>query len=428
MDAPTERSTQSRLPLCYFAAAHVALAAAFALLAASPATFSGFYYHPKMVALVHLVTLGWITGSILGALYLVAPMALRTALPARRGDVAAFVLYAVGVLGMVSHFWIDSPPGMAWSAGTVTLALLWVAARASHAIARAKIPREVKLPFYFAFANLAGAAVLGILLGIDKSAHFLGGYVLTNVYAHAHLAALGWAALLAMAVGYRLLPMLLPAALPEGPWVLAAALAMEGGVVGLTASLLVRSRWGIAAAASLVAVGIALFLSRVVWMHRHRRPAPRELRRPDWGTLLAFEALLYLALATALGLALAWGPAQAPWKLQLARLYAACGLLGFLALLVTGVSQRLLPLYAWFLAYQATAHTVQPPSPHRTPVRSLHAASALLWTAGLPVLGAGLLFADPQLVSLGGRLLLAAVLVGAAGAVAVLRRARSASA
>lgn len=425
MSAPTERSSQSRLPLCYFAMAHVALGTAFAVIAARPVTFSGFYYHPKMVAVVHLVTLGWITGSILGALYLVAPMALRARLPAGRADFAACWVYAVGVLGMVSHFWLDSPRGMAWSAGTVTLALLWVAARGWSAIVRARIPPEVKLHFYFAFANLAGAAVLGVLLGIDKVAHVLGGYVLTNVYAHAHLAALGWAVLLAMAVGYRLLPMLLPSALPEGPWVLASALALEAGAVGLTIGLLARNRWGVALAASLAAVGIGLFLSRVAWMHRHRRPAPRELARPDWGTLLALQALLYLALATALGLALAWGPAQAPWKLTLAPLYAACGLLGFLALLVAGVSQRLLPLYAWFLAYQATEHTVQPPSPHRTPVRPLQVATALLWTAGLPLLGAGLLLARPALVSAGGLVLLAAVLAGAVSTAAILRRGRA---
>jgi hypothetical protein len=406
--------------------AHVALGEAFALLVAAPVTFSGFFYHPKMVAVVHLVTLGWITGSILGALYLVAPMALMAKLPARRTDFAACGVYAVGVLGMVSHFWLDSPRGMVWSAATVTLALLWVAARAWTSIARAKVPTEVKLCFFFAFLNLVGAASLGVALGIDKVSPWLGGYVLTNVYAHAHLAALGWASLLAMAVGYRLLPMLLPSALPTGPWVLASVLALEAGVAGLALALIARHRWGVALGAAAAALGIALFLSRVGWMFRHRRPAPRELKRPDWGTVLAIEALLYLAAATGLGLALAWGSPQAPWKVTLASLYAVCGLLGFLALLIAGVTQRLWPLYAWFLAYQSTGYAVQPPSPHHTPVRPLQAATALLWTAGLPLLGAGLFLSRPALVRAGSLVLLAAVLAGAVGAAAVLRRARSA--
>jgi hypothetical protein len=43
---------------------------------------AGFFYHSWMVGDVHLVTLGWITFSIFGAMFLVAPLALRTAMPA----------------------------------------------------------------------------------------------------------------------------------------------------------------------------------------------------------------------------------------------------------------------------------------------------------------------------------------------------------
>jgi hypothetical protein len=32
---------------------------------------AGFFYHSWMVAIVHLITLGWITCSILGAIYIV---------------------------------------------------------------------------------------------------------------------------------------------------------------------------------------------------------------------------------------------------------------------------------------------------------------------------------------------------------------------
>jgi hypothetical protein len=36
-----------------------------------PRGVSGFFYHARMVGIVHLVTLGWITASILGSLYIV---------------------------------------------------------------------------------------------------------------------------------------------------------------------------------------------------------------------------------------------------------------------------------------------------------------------------------------------------------------------
>lgn len=77
-----ERLPPRWLPLFYFGFAHLCLAAAFAGVALDPRGVAGFFYHPRMVAVVHLVTLGWITSSILGAIYMIGPMALRMPMPA----------------------------------------------------------------------------------------------------------------------------------------------------------------------------------------------------------------------------------------------------------------------------------------------------------------------------------------------------------
>jgi cbb3-type cytochrome oxidase subunit 1 len=41
--------------------------------------------------------------------------------------------------------------------------------------------------------------------------------VLANVFAYAHLAAVGWVSLMVVGVAYRLLPMVLPSELRRGP-------------------------------------------------------------------------------------------------------------------------------------------------------------------------------------------------------------------
>jgi hypothetical protein len=56
----------------------------------------------------------------------------------------------------------------------------------------APIHRAVKLHVVLAFANIASAAGMGVLLAFDKVYYFLPGYILANVIAHAHLAAIGW--------------------------------------------------------------------------------------------------------------------------------------------------------------------------------------------------------------------------------------------
>lgn len=73
-------------PLLYLGFAHLGLAGAFAVAAVDPRGLGGFFYHPRMLAVTHLVTLGWISASILGSIYIVGPLAFRTPLPARRAD------------------------------------------------------------------------------------------------------------------------------------------------------------------------------------------------------------------------------------------------------------------------------------------------------------------------------------------------------
>ena len=71
----------------------------------------------------------------------------------------------------------------------------------------ASLPRAISGHILLAFLNILSAATLGVLIGFDKVYHFLPGFVLANVFAHAHLAALGWATMMVIGVAYRLLPM-----------------------------------------------------------------------------------------------------------------------------------------------------------------------------------------------------------------------------
>jgi len=407
-------------PLLYFAFAHCCLAAAFAAMAIDPRGVGGFFYHPRMLAVTHLVTLGWISASILGSIYVVGPLALRMALPPRPSDYAAFGGFAVGVLGMTSHFWIDKPAGMAWAAGLVALSFVHVPARALSGLRTAPIPPEVRLPVALAFLNILGAAVLGLLLAINKVSPFLEVRHLDAVFAHAHLAALGWGTMMVVGAGCRILPMILPAAMPRGVWVYASALLLEAGVVGIVWGFLSRGR-GLGVASVLAAAGIGVFLSRVVWMLRHRRPAPTELRRPDWGVWHALQALAWLAVATALGLCLAFSePSER--GLQVAMAYGVLGLVGFLSQIVVGVEARVLPLFAWLWGFADRAYSEMPRPLHRAAAHRLQGLVFVLWTAGVPLLAGGLAFERTTLVSVAAGGLLVAVLANLGNGIIVLVR------
>ena len=412
------------LPWLYFGCAWVSLALAFAAVAWDPRGAAGFFYHARLAGIVHLVTLGWITMSILGALYVVGPIALRMPMPAGRADAWAFAFVLIGIVGMVAHFWIGEFGGMAWSGVMVALGILHVGGRVVRGLRRAPIHGAVKLHVALAFANIAAAASMGVLLGFDKVYHFLPGFVLANVVAHAHLAAIGWASMMVVGVAYRMLPMLLPARPPESRTMYASAILLEAGAVGLFVTLMLRSPWMALFAAAVVA-GFLVFAAHAVLMFRNRRPRPVSLPSPDYAVRHAMLAFASLAAAATLGVALALAdPSELTMRAAIA--YGVFGLVGFLAQMVAGFQLRLLPLLAWFTAARGAADLNALGTPHTATSPRLAAAAWLLWLWGVPTLAAGFFLDGIPLLTGGALALEAAVVLGAVQAVRAARYAFSA--
>ena len=265
-----------------------------------------------------------------------------------------------------------------------------------------QLPRAISAHIMLAFLNVLGAATLGVLIAFDKVYHFLPGFVLANVFAHAHLAALGWATMMVIGVAYRLLPMVLPSRMPTGRSVYASAILLEVGILGLFVALVCQSRWTLLFTV-VVASGLATFFGSVVWMLHSPALKPVGAPRVDFAVLHAAGAGVSLLVATALGLALVVMPAS-PSSLRVAAAYGVFGLLGFLAQMVVGMEARLLPLAAWFWIRATDA-----PSPHRMRDRTLQAIAFLGWTIGVPAVGAGMFLESPLLVGSGAWALVASV-------------------
>jgi hypothetical protein len=407
------------LPWLYFACAWTSLALAFLAVAWDPRGTAGFFYHARLTGIVHLVTLGWITMSILGAVYVVGPVALGMPMPARKADAFAFASVAIGVIGMVAHFWIEEFSGMAWSGLMVGGGILHVGGRVIRGLWRAPIHGAVKLHVVLAFANIAVAAGMGVLLGFDKVHQFLPGYVLANVIAHAHLAAIGWASMIIVGIAYRMIPMLLPSALPQGKTMYASAILLETGAVGLFVTLMRQSSWT-ALFALIVVAGFMAFAAHVAVMCATRRPPSIDLRSPDYSAHHALLALGSLGIAAVLGLVLALTE-MSETTLRVALAYGVFGLVGFLALAIASAQLRLLPLVARLSTAHEAAGLRPLESPHTATSARLASVSWVLWLWGVPALAVGFYFTAIPLLTAGALVLEAAVLIGAAQALGAAR-------
>jgi hypothetical protein len=402
------------LPWLYFGSAHISLVLALAAIAWDPRAAGGFFYHARLAGIVHLVTIGWITMSILGSLYLVGPLALRMPMRAGRVDAAAFALVVIGLIGMVAHFWIEEFGGMAWSGAMVACGIVLVGYRALGALRVAPVPPAVKLHIRLAFANITCASAAGVLLGFDKVHHFLPGFVLSNVVAHAHLAAVGWASMMVAGVAYRLLPMVLPARMPSGPGMYLSAVFLEAGAAGLFVTIALRSTWT-AAFAVVVALGFVALLAHVVPMLKNRRTPASSLPPVDYAVYHVGAAFAFLLLTLALGTALAIAE-PSDITMRAALVYGVFGLIGFLSQIVAGMQLRLLPWLAWYTAAHRADSPEDMPPMARLASAPLAGAAWVLWLWGVPALAAGFFFNAIPLLTAGAVALEAAALIGAARA------------
>src|SRR5215471_3652774 len=103
------------------------LASAAAFVLAAPGVvwlapeLAGHYYHPRVVALTHTVTLGWITLAIMGASYQLIPIVLGRQVWSQRLARWQFWVLLLATSGMVAHFYIGTWLGLVMAAGLLAI-------------------------------------------------------------------------------------------------------------------------------------------------------------------------------------------------------------------------------------------------------------------------------------------------------------------
>jgi len=111
------------LPLAYLVSAAAAfLVGALGIGWLAP-ELAGHYYHPRLLALTHTVTLGWITLAIMGASYQLIPIVLEQPIWSERLARWQLAVLVVAVIGMVAHFHLGTWPGLATAAALLAVGI-----------------------------------------------------------------------------------------------------------------------------------------------------------------------------------------------------------------------------------------------------------------------------------------------------------------
>jgi hypothetical protein len=342
-------------------------------MALRPELLLQFFYSPELLALTHLVALGFITSLIMGVLLRLAPQALGVPPRSRRVALVQFVLHLVGWSGMVLHFHQGLWRGVAWATLAVWLGTLLQLWNFRGVLGLARRGHVVAAYVAAALVNLVLAASLGVSFGF-LHAYGVGGAALSaplldRLAAHLHLAALGW--ITTMIFGIQLL--LLPGAAGSrraawGRW-----LALQLGLQGAVVSLLLG--WDHPAPFA------AAMLLGVLGHAAGPLLAATRQRGSRWERV---ALVLLVALACAgTALAAGWPDAHDPLRLRVQFAYGYVALLGWTTITIASTAFRLFPVWVWEERFRAEQTLGPVPPVEAIASRGLVDLSGLLLTVGV---------------------------------------------
>lgn len=376
---PVLSKTQS-LTLRYFSAAilYFILAVTLGIALSIGPYLIGFR---NIAAHAHLALLGWVTLTIMGAMYQIVPTILGGQLYSQRLAGYQFWLMNLGLLGLFLSF----------LAGTKTVALFGVITALAgylfvYVMYRTLEGKKLNLPLKFFTAVLVYfviAITLGIVLSINPYT-IPGGKAIS---AHTHAALLGWVSLTIMGAMYQMLPMLAlkelykPALAEKQFWL------VNLGVAGLFFSFLIGK------GAVLFGVITALASYLFVYVMYGTLRSEQKMKQPmDISVKYFIAALVYFSIAIALGVVLSINPYLIPGRAITAHAHLA--LIGWVSTTIVGAMYHLVPMLVWMERYSEKLG--KEPVPTIKQLYSERAANTQFWLLNFGLLGLFFSFAALQ--------------------------------
>jgi len=333
------RLLPASVPLRYFGAAVLFHALAWAVLLAYPeelARFASFGGLGPGLAALHLVTLGVLAMTAVGATLQLLPVATRQAVRSVAAAKLVWWLLALGVALFAAGAAAYRPQLLGAGGTAVVVALGIYGWLLYENLRHARGMRAVVAHGWGALAALALLAASGLAL----VAHYEHGLALERgAFAAAHLvlAAYGFMGLLALGLSQFLLPMFAVSPAPSAGSALAALAAAGSAILVSLGALASGSRLLLACAAGL---GVAAAAAHVVAMERALRRRLRPQLGPAFVLVRVAWACLLASVVLATLISLSWAPPRA------AALFGVLLVPGWLLTFLLAVLQRIVPFLA----------------------------------------------------------------------------------
>ncbi len=332
----------------YFIAAAASFVILNFLLVINYTAVNGFHFQPKILALTHIATLGWITMVIFGAMFQLVPVVLEVKLYSEKLAEIQFWIFLIGIIGLVTGFW-NFDTGIHLTASAIILNIAILIFAFNIIVTMTKVKKWNITGYYLAAAifYLITTGIAGLLLSINLGFPFIKISHLQYLNLHAHIAFIGWVSLVIMGVSFKLIPMFTLAhdySIKSGTiafWLL------NIGLLGISTVMHYQNLTiYFYISAGLIAAGIFFFLIQmyIILKKRLRKKADVSIKFSKFAYML-------LGITTLFGLFITFTNISNEMNVTL--IYGYLIIFGYISMLIVGQMYKVMPFLVWYNKYSS---------------------------------------------------------------------------
>ncbi len=398
------KTTSPKLVLPFYLYAAVSFLCAAVLLLFSVKDFTGHYFNPHMLAITHIMALGWCTMIILGASHQLVPVIIEGSLFSPFLARSSFIFSAIGIPVLVYGFYQFN---MGWPSrmGGILIVLSVLSYVVNLGLSISKSGNESVQSSFVLTASLwlLVTTIIGLLLVYNFSIPLLKHNSVAYLSFHAHIGIIGWFLLLVMGIGSKLIPMFLISKYQHNRmlwWIFGL---VNGGLLVFAVCFLYNSAAYLFFLPLVLILG-AVFLFMFFCYKAYRERIRKKVDEPMKLSLLSVLIMAIPPVVMIVLLIMLTGTNKTPAKLVTA--YGFLVFFGWLTAIILGMTFKTLPFIIWNKVYHRLPGKIKAPNPRELYNDKIVQVMLYCFFAGLGVFVTGILVESVLLLRAGGMLLL----------------------
>lgn len=402
------KTTSYKVVLPFYVYASLSFIVATGILFIAADGFTGHYFHPKVLAVTHIMALGWGSMMILGASHQLVPVLIEGKLYSNALGYLCFFFAGIGVIFLVWGFYYFDFGWVAQTGGLmVVIAFIFYLINIGVSMAKSN-HQNVHAAFVFTGTLwMLITIILGVLLLFNFTYNVLSYDSLHYLPLHAHLGIVGWFLMLIMGVGSRLIPMFMISKFNNVKRLWQIFYLVNGALLLFFVSFILKpSNVVYFISTLLVVLAITLFIHFCykAWQGRLRKKLEPQLKisiLSSWMMLL--PAIILVVLYSI--------PVISPEFTNIALVYGFCIFFGWISAIIFGMTFKTLPFILWNKKFHQKAGAGRTPNPRELFSQPVFRIMLGFYFLGFVLFIAGLLLSSVITLKTGAALLLVTALL-----------------